>query len=161
MSRFDMAAALNLVVFAESSIHGTGGFAGCDLEPETRLIEYFGERISKEESLRRCVEGNTRIFSLDDEWDLDGEVESNQARWLNHSCDPNCEARLEDDGQIWITSVRRIAAGEELTFNYGYDLEDWEEHPCRCGSSACVGFMVAEEFYDVVRGKAGGQHVSA
>jgi len=148
-----MADVLDLVVFAESPIHGTGGFAGCEVEPERRLIEYMGERISKEESFRRCADGNTRIFQLDDEWDLDGDVEGNQARWLNHSCTPNCEARLED-GRIWITSLRRIAVGEELTFNYGYDLVDLEEHPCCCGAPGCVGYIVAEEFHDLVRRKA-------
>jgi len=147
-----MTGAPDKIIFAESPIHGMGGFARCDLESETPLVEYVGERISKEESLRRCADGNTRIFQLDDEWDLDGDVDSNPARWLNHSCLPNCEARL-DEGRIWITSVRRIAAGEELTFNYGYDLADLEEHPCRCGTAECVGFIVAEEFHELVRRK--------
>ena len=153
MSSCGMSKQDELVFFRESSIHGTGGFARVDIEPETCLIEYVGERISKQESLNRCVGGNTRIFGLDDTWDLDGDVSWNPARWLNHSCSPNCEARLEDDGRIWIVSVRPIVGGEELTFNYGYDLEDLEEHPCHCGTANCVGYIVAEEFHESLRGR--------
>jgi len=150
MSSCGMTQVEGLVSFAVSTIHGTGGFARTDVGPGTSLLEYVGERISKEESLQRCRAGNTRIFSLDDEWDLDGDVPWNPARWLNHSCEPNCEACL-DDGQIWIVSLRPISAGEELTFNYGYDLEDLEDHPCRCGTANCVGYIVAEEFHETIR----------
>ena len=67
-----------------------------------------------------------------------------------HGCAPNCEAEL-DEGRIWIVALRDIAAGEELSFNYGYDLTDYRDFPCRCGTSACVGFIVAEEFFAQVR----------
>ena len=77
-------------------------------------------------------------------------MESNPARFLNHSCAPNCEAEL-DDGRIWIVAKRDIKAGEELTFNYGYDLEDYRDHPCRCGVPECAGHIVVEEFFDHVR----------
>jgi SET domain-containing protein len=137
------------IVFQESGIHGMGGYARVDLAEGMEIIEYLGERISKEESLRRCELNNPFIFGLDEEHDLDGNVDWNPARWLNHSCDPNCEA-LEDEGRIWITSRRAIAAGEELTFNYGYTLDDYREHPCQCGQPACVGYMVAEEFHPLV-----------
>jgi len=151
MSGSGMPVTEDLVLFTDSPIHGRGGFARVDLEEEIPLLEYSGERISKEESLRRCLDGNTRIFHLDEQWDLDGDVETNEARWLNHSCAPNCEARLEEDDRIWITTLRPISAGEELTFNYGYDLEELEAHPCQCGKPECVGYIVAEEFYDVAR----------
>lgn len=139
-----------LVVFRPSSIHGSGGFAITDLKAGTRLIEYVGERISKEESHRRCEAGNPFIFHLDDATDLDGNVDWNPARWLNHSCAPNCEAELDED-RIWIVALRDIVAGEELSFNYGYDLADYRDFPCRCRTSACVGFIVAEEFFARVR----------
>ncbi|MEQ2009747.1 MAG: SET domain-containing protein-lysine N-methyltransferase, partial [Limisphaerales bacterium] len=127
-----------------------GGFAARDVPSGSRLIEYLGERISKVESHRRCEVNNPFIFHLDDETDLDGNVDWNPARWLNHSCEPNCEAEC-DGGRIWINSARDIKAGEELTFNYSYDLADYRDFPCRCGTPACVGFMVAEEFFAVVR----------
>jgi uncharacterized protein len=138
------------VCFRESAIHGTGGFAKTDITAGTRVVEYTGERITKDESLRRCMAGNEFIFSLDDEWDLDGSVSWNQARYLNHSCEPNCEAERIDE-RIWIIARRDIQAGEELTFNYGYSLEDYREHECRCGTARCVGYMVSPEFYDHVK----------
>lgn len=73
---------------------------------------------------------------------------------LNHSCLPNCAIEVdEDEGRIWIQATRDIKAGEELAFNYCYDLTDFQDHPCRCGAKECVGFIVAEEYFDQVRGK--------
>jgi SET domain-containing protein len=135
-----------LVTFRSSSIHGVGGFARLDLEAGKRVLEYVGERITKRESLERCQLDNRYIFALDNDHDLDGSVSWNSARYLNHSCAPNCEALSQDEG-IWIFAERRIKAGEEITFNYGYDLEDYREHPCVCGAPNCVGYMVAEEFF--------------
>ena len=73
----------------------------------------------------------------------------NPARLLNHSCAPNCEAELQDE-HIWIVATRDIPAGEEVTFNYGYDLVDYRDYPCQCGAPGCVGYMVAEEFFEHV-----------
>ena len=140
----------SLIEFRTSPIHGMGGFATVRIEPEASVIEYVGERIDKGESARRCAQDNRYIFYLDQDFDLDGSVEWNPARWLNHSCVPNCEAQLID-GRIWIVTLRAIAPGEELTFNYSYDLEEYRDHPCRCGALDCVGFIVAEEFFDHVR----------
>jgi uncharacterized protein len=139
----------DLLVFKASPIHGFGGFAKAAIGQGTRVVEYVGERISKSESLRRCEGNNEFIFSLNDEQDLDGDVAWNPARLLNHSCAPNCEAELQDD-HIWIVSKRDIPAGEEVTFNYGYDLVDYRNYPCRCGAPGCVGFIVAEEFFEHV-----------
>lgn len=137
------------IIFKESSIHHLGGFARDRIAPGTFVIKYMGDSITKSESLRRCESSNHYIFALDEEYDLDGDVDWNPARFINHSCDPNCEARLEDGG-IWIISLREIRAGEEITFNYGYDLEDYEDHPCKCGATNCAGYIVAEEFIDCV-----------
>ncbi len=142
----------DLVVFHNSPIHGTGGFATADIPKGTRLLEYVGERIDKQESLRRCESGNGFIFSLNDLEDLDGDVDCNPARWLNHSCSPNCEAVAENE-QIWLVALRAISTGEEITFDYGYDLVDYREHPCVCGAPNCVGYIVAQEFFEHVRRK--------
>ncbi len=138
------------LLFKTSPIHGLGGFAQTDLPKGSRAIEYVGWRIDKAESVRQCQENNEYIFALNDREDLDGNVPWNPARLLNHSCEPNCEAELVD-GRIWIVAARDIRAGEEITFNYGFDLEDYREHPCSCGSARCVGFIVAEEFFEHVR----------
>jgi 16S rRNA (cytosine1402-N4)-methyltransferase len=144
-----------LLEFRKSGIHGTGAFARQAIPSGTQVIEYLGERISKEESLRRCMRNNEYVFRLDETSDLDGDVSWNPARLLNHSCDPNCEA-VHERGHIWIVSTRAIAAGEEVTFNYGFDLDRYRDYPCACGSPRCVGYMVAEEFHDHLRGlKAG------
>jgi SET domain-containing protein len=138
-------------VFCKSVIHGTGGFARTQILAETQVIEYVGEKISKAESALRCERNNEYIFDLDEEHDLDGNVEWTPARFINHSCSPNCEALEDENGRIWIVAFRDIRAGEELTFNYGYDLEDYCEHPCRCGAAECVGLIVAEDYFPQVR----------
>ena len=139
-----------LIQFRHSRIHGTGGYARKDIPAGARVIEYVGERITKAESLIQCEADNVYIFDIDDESDLNGNVDWNPARFLNHGCAPNCEAEL-DERRIWILALRDIQAGEELTFNYGYGLEDHREHPCCCGATTCVGFIVAEEFFDQLR----------
>jgi uncharacterized protein len=135
-----------------SAIDGLGGFAETDFACGAAIIEYCGERITKAESLRRCEEGNGFIFALDDEFDLDGSVDTNPARFLNHSCAPNCVTEFRD-GRIWIVALRDINAGEEITFNYGYTLDEYREHPCYCGAAICAGYILAEEFFDHVMKK--------
>jgi SET domain-containing protein len=143
-------AVTDCVVIGPSPIHGLGGFARTNVAAGTRVIAYTGERITKQESLGRCQGNNEYIFALDEQFDLDGNIPENPARFLNHSCEPNCEAELVD-GHIWIVARRDIRAGEELTFNYGFDLVDYREHPCRCGAAQCVGYIVAEAFFEHVR----------
>jgi uncharacterized protein len=133
-----------------SGIHGMGLYAARPIPAETMVIEYVGERISKSESLLRCEAGNPFVFTIDAEHDLDGSTEANPARFINHSCAPNCEAE-DHDGRIWIVTRRDIAVGEELTYNYNYDLEDYPDNPCQCGAPGCLGYMVAEELFPVVR----------
>lgn len=138
------------LVFSGSAIHGWGAFARVDIPKGTRVIEYVGEVIDKAESLRRCELDNHFIFTLDDERDIDGSVDWNPARLINHSCEPNCEADLSG-GHVYIVALRTIERGEEVTFNYGYDLADYRDYPCRCGAPGCIGYIVAEEFFEHVR----------
>ena len=138
------------ICFRTSPIHGTGGFARTDIPAGTQLIEYVGEKIDKCQANERCCRNNEYIFYLDEEFDLDGNVDWNPARFINHSCSPNCDAE-SDEGRIWIIAKRPIGAGEEITYNYGYDLEDYHEHPCRCGASNCAGYILAEELMVVGR----------
>jgi Proteins containing SET domain len=147
-----------LVSYRTSKIHGTGGFARVHIAAGTTVAEYVGEKITKEESLRRCEADNHYIFDWDEQFDLDGNVEWNLARFINHSCSPNCEAQWDGD-HIWIVAIRDIEPGEELTFNYGYDLEDYKDHPCRCGSPKCVGYIVAEELQEELARKLAAEAV--
>lgn len=142
-----------LIQFRRSRIHGTGGYARTNITKGSQLIEYVGKKITKAESEVQCEGDNVYIFTLDDEFDLDGNVEWNPARFINHSCAPNCEAEWDED-RLWIVAIRDIQPGEELSFNYGYDLEEYHEHPCLCGTRECVGYIVAEEHFEHVREQA-------
>lgn len=134
----------------KSEIHGKGVFSNSDIAPETRIMEYVGEKITKAESQRRGLEqmekadvqtGSVYIFDLNKRYDLDGNVPHNYARYINHSCEPNCEARNER-GKIYYYSIKPIAAGEELYIDYGYDMEHFLDHPCRCNTPSCIGYIV-------------------
>jgi SET domain-containing protein len=117
--------------------------AWVDLRKGQRIIEYIGPKISKAQGLAERERGNAYLFSFDENYDIDGSVMWNPARFLNHSCAPNCESDIVRD-QIWLYAKRRIHAGEELTYNYGFGLGGYEERPCNCGALTCVGFMVDE-----------------
>ena len=138
------------IIFRKSQIHGVGGYARKRIKEGTSIIEYLGQKVDKKKAARLCEEENSYIFVINDDYDLDGSVDWNLAKWINHSCEPNCEA-LDEEGRIWITAYRDIKPGEELTFNYNYDLEEYGEHPCCCGSEKCVGYIVAEEHFEEVR----------
>ncbi len=138
------------IVFRKSLIHGTGGFATKKISTGTRLIEYVGERITKAESIRRCEADNEYIFTVNEKEDLDGNVEWNPARFVNHSCAPNCDAEMDEE-RIWIVANRDIKGGEEITFNYGFDLVDYRNYPCVCGADECVGYMVDSQYFEHVR----------
>src|SRR5947209_18041002 len=99
----------DLVMFRPSSIPGLGGFAKVNIAKGIPILEYLGERITKQESARRCEANNVYIFSLNEHEDIDGNVIWNPARYLNHSCSPNCEAVLEAD-TIWLVASRDIQA---------------------------------------------------
>jgi uncharacterized protein len=150
-SSLQMKEALSWLEIRKSRIQGRGIFARRDIPAGTRLIEYVGLPISKKKSDELCLKQNTYLFTVNDALDLDGKISWNPARLINHSCEPNCEANLDEEDRIWIFSIRPIARDEELTFNYGYSLENFMNHPCRCGTPACVGYMVSEEFLPVVR----------
>ncbi|MEW5895454.1 MAG: TrmH family RNA methyltransferase [Candidatus Omnitrophota bacterium] len=151
------------IAVRKSNIHSRGVFASKNIPAGTRVIEYVGEKITKAESERRAeivlnankcdsAKGAVYIFTLNKRFDIDGNVPHNTARLINHSCDPNCEAQLVA-GHIWIASIKDIKRGEELTYNYGYDFEDYEEHLCRCGAPHCVGYILAEEHWPKLKAR--------
>lgn len=144
----------------ESSIHNKGAFAIQGIAKGTRVIEYIGDRITKAESARRSIRmiekaketghGAVYIFELNKRYDIDGDVSYNTARFVNHSCNPNCETDIIR-GRIWIIAIRDIKKNEELSYDYGYDLDDFRDHPCRCGSDKCVGYIVNQEQWGKLR----------
>jgi hypothetical protein len=137
-----------------SNIHGRGVYARRDIPEGTPVLEYTGERITKAEAARREKERLARrdrgqdhcvyIFELNARYDLDGRTEGNVARLINHSCAANCRVDVLR-GRIWIIARRDIAAGEEVTFDYGFRFSEWRHHACRCGATRCAGFIVAKD----------------
>ena len=135
-----------------STIQGLGVFAARRVRKGTRIIEYIGEKISWAESDRRYDDAamrrhHTFLFILSSRTVVDGAVGGNEARLVNHSCAPNCEATI-DGGRIWLEAVRDIRAGEELLYDYGYE-RDGDETPedealylCHCGAPACRGTIL-------------------
>mgnify|MGYP001627699159 CR=1 FL=1 len=143
-----------------SEIHGRGVYAARAIRAEEKIIEYVGEIIDKEESERRAWAQHAKavangdaavyIFTLTDRLDIDGDVPWNTARLINHSCDPNCEAWI-DGKRIFIHALRDIAKGEELTFDYAFDVSCYEDHPCLCGREGCIGYIVSREQWPQLR----------
>jgi len=146
-----------------SGVHGNGVFAVQDIAEGETLIEYKGEIISWKEALRRHPHDPTQpqhtfYFHVDDDRVIDGNVDGNAARWINHSCEPNCEAD-EQKGRVFIKALRNIAAGEELSYDYGLIIDEpytkklLSEFPCWCGSADCRGTLLAPKDDDEVKKK--------
>lgn len=136
-----------------SEIQGTGAFATRNIRKGTRIIEYLGQRISWRTADKRYDDDtmgrhHTFLFTIDDRTCIDGAVKGNEARFLNHSCDGNCEA-INDRKRIFIDARRNIKAGDELVYDYGYERtdehteEDEKFYACRCGSPKCRGSILA------------------
>ena len=145
----------------KSSIHGWGIFAKVEIPKDTRIVEYVGEKITKVEADKRgpkLIEyakkhkqaGAVYIFVLNNKYDIDGHVEYNIAKYINHSCSPNCEVDIIR-GHIWIIALRDIHKNEELFYNYGYDMDTYDEHPCLCKTACCPGYITAEEHWPKLR----------
>lgn len=120
---------------------GLGLFALRDIPAGRRLVEYLGTVITDEEADRK---GGKYLFDLGDGRTLDGRTRDNPARYVNHSCRPNAEARVTGR-RVWVWSLRRIAAGEELTIDYGPAYFDEHIRPKGCQCTACVPRAAAKK----------------
>jgi len=138
-----------------SPIQGLGAFATQRILQGTRLIEYTGERLSPDQADERYPDDDSRphhtyLFAIDDDVVVDAAVNGNEARFINHSCDPNCDAVI-DEKRIWIETIRDVEPGEELSYDYAYVLD--ERHtpaakrrfPCHCGSRRCRGTILSKK----------------
>lgn len=145
------------IIVRKSGIHGQGVYARTFIPEGARIIEYVGERVTKKESDRRAELplnnnagdpefGAVYLFEVNKRYDIDGYVDYNTARLINHSCDPNCESQ-NLRGHIWILAKRDIEPREELFYNYNYGWDAYKDHPCLCGSYRCVGHILNEDFW--------------
>src|SRR5262245_7830914 len=136
----------------QSSVHGLGAFALCAIAKGTRIVEYLGERITHGQADRRYEDhdendNHTFLFIVDKRTVIDAGVDGNDARFINHSCDPNCESVIEQR-RVFIETVRDIAPGEELAYDYQIGRERGdppnvdEIYACRCGAAKCRGTML-------------------
>lgn len=139
----------------KSPIQGKGVFATRAIRKGERIAEYKGERITSKEADRRYpeIEGerhHTFLFELDNGSCIDAQVGGNSARFINHSCDPNCEA-VEEDDRIFIEALRDIRKGQELVYDYHFILDERhtpeakKRYPCFCGSPKCRGTILARK----------------
>ncbi len=137
-------------VVRNSGIHGKGVFAVTRIPAGTRLIEYKGERLTEAQVDKRYAKDDnphTFLFALDDGMVIDATTGGNSARWINHSCAPNCEA-VDDGDRIYIETLRAIRPGEELSYNYRIELEERHTpelkrlYQCRCGARRCRGTIL-------------------
>lgn len=151
--RGKMATASDRIEVRQSGVHGKGVYASASIAEGERIIEYKGEHISWDEALERHPHdpddpNHTFYFSLEDGNVIDAKYGGNRARWINHACAPNCEAR-EKKGRVFIHALRDINAGDELFYDYGlvidarYTKKLKAEYACRCGSPQCRGTMLA------------------
>jgi SET domain-containing protein len=132
-----------------SGVHGRGVYATKFIRAEKRIIEYTGERTSWEDAPNDDTT-HTFNFGLDNGEVINPGVGGNESRWINHSCDPNCEA-VEEDDRIFIYALRDIAAGEELFYDYGLQIDEpitkksKKEYECHCGAKSCRGTLLGLE----------------
>jgi|SRR3990172_7343827 len=137
-----------------SPIQGQGAFALRRIRKGTRIVEYTGERITPEESDRRYDDDamdrpHTFLFTINGHTVIDAAVNGNAARFINHSCDPNCEA-VDDGGRIFIEALRTVRPGEEMTYDYrlerpGRWRKAWaQRYACRCGAPNCRGTLLVK-----------------
>lgn len=137
----------------KSGVHGRGVYAVVDLAEGETLIEYVGEVITWDEALRRHPHdptdpNHTFYFHIDEAHVIDAKHGGNSARWINHSCAPNCEAEV-DEGRVFIRAQRNIKAGEELFYDYGLVIDEpytpklKADYPCWCGAKKCRGTLLA------------------
>ena len=138
----------------QSPVHGRGVFAARTIRKGETVIEYRGKRMTWDEACEQPASDDadpyhTFLFSLDDGRVIDASIRGNAARWINHSCAPNCETYEDDRGRVYVAARRKIRPGEELSYDYRLEIEGKvgkrmrKAYACRCGARRCRGTMLA------------------
>jgi SET domain-containing protein len=137
-----------LLEVRKSGVHGRGVYATKPISKGDRIIEYTGKRVLWESVPDDPDDPHTFLFGLDNGTEvIDPKTGGNEARWINHSCDPNCEA-IEEDERVFIYALRNLRPGEELFYDYALQVDEpvtseaEQESRCHCGSSNCRGTML-------------------
>ena len=141
-----------LYTVRRSRIHGSGVYAARAIPKGTRIVEYLGDRITHAQADERYEakgqdDGHTFLFVVSNRVVIDAGVDGNEARFINHSCDPNCETVIEG-GRVFIEALRDVERGEELGYEYGLTWESTDDpdelanYACRCGAAKCRGTML-------------------
>ena len=149
-------------VVRRSSIHGKGVFARCRIAKGERILRYRGTLVSEAEADRRYPDdeakpSHTFLFLLGNGMVIDANQEGNSARWINHSCAPNCETEEDEDYRVYVTAIRDIAPGEELTYDYNLVLDEpltralRERYRCLCGAEECRGSLFGKRRFRASR----------
>jgi uncharacterized protein len=134
----------------KSGVHGRGVYAAQFISEGTRIIEYTGERVSWEAAPDDENDPHTFNFGLENGDVINPEVGGNDARWINHSCNPNCEA-VEEHDRVFIYAMRNIQKGEELLYDYRLQIDEpiteasRKKFACHCGASNCRGTLLELE----------------
>jgi uncharacterized protein len=141
-----------MYVVRHSPIHGHGVFALRRIRKGTTVVEYLGERLSHAKADARYEDkdpndNHTFLFTVDARTVIDAAVDGNEARYINHGCDPNCESTIRNR-RVFITAIRTIQAGEELSYDYQIQRDSDDDpnvdviYACRCGAQGCRGSML-------------------
>ncbi len=144
-----------LYAVRRSAIHGRGVFAAAPIARGETIIEYKGERTTWDDAMERPDSdpddpSHTFLFELDDGRVIDARVKGNAARWINHSCSPNCETYEDEDSRVYIQARKHIEPGTELSYDYRLSIdgkltkEERDRFACHCGSPKCRGSLLAK-----------------
>ena len=138
---------MKLYKIKKSNIDNKGLYASKNIKAKQIVIHYKGKLVTKKEVEKNSKFDNDKaiyLFNVNNRYDMDGDFEYNDARLINHSCNPNCEV----DGKglkLWIVAIKDIKKGEELSYDYGFGYdEDYKQFVCKCGAKNCVGYIVRE-----------------
>jgi uncharacterized protein len=138
---------VKLYKIKKSNIDNKGLYAAKNITSGKIIINYKGKLVTKKEVEKNPKFDNDKaiyLFNINNRYDMDGDFKYNDARLINHSCNPNCE--VEGKGlKLWIVAIKDIKKGEELSYDYGFGYdEDYKQFVCKCGAKNCVGYIVRE-----------------
>ena len=146
-----------LIEVRDSAVHGKGAYATRPIRKGRRIIEYMGKVMPWGDASEDPDDPHTFLFGLSDGVNvINAAIDGNDARWINHSCDPNCEAVEEDDNRVFIYALRDLSPGEELFYDYALQIDEphseemRKQFACFCGSPKCRGTLLEPQEKEAV-----------